>query len=590
MRALNCTKRLCLVGWLALSALASSGFASHTWFVDDDGSPFGDGSPENPFPSIQRAIAHSGTSSGDTILVRPGTYRERVDFAHSLTLIAEAGPDYTVIDAGFRGSVVTIRNRGGWESRLEGFTLRHGTGRFNPIRGEALGGGVFCVNSRATLVDCVLVANATRVGGPDSQLSGRGGGLYAGVGADVVLQSCAITQNDAVDGGGVFVDRGRVAMIGGSLSGNRALGSVHPGRGGGLLAGAGAIVDLSSVTVEANLAEGGPLHEEALGGGIRLEASSQANLSNCLIQGNLCGGPYGSGGDRPGFGGGISSMARLEDFGMTDTILRANRANNGGGLHGKGRLGRCTIEQNVISYGGGGGVEAIDVELLDCVLRDNWSFEAPGGGISVGFGRFARLERCEIASNYARPRGGGGLGGLYVDCDIHDNSARGDGTDYTVGGGGVYGGDLVDCRVWNNQTDDYEDHRAEGGGLRGGTALRTIFHHNFADHAGGGAAWSTLEHCTVVANRTGTSMSTVRNSIVRFNTYGDAEGPSITWSNVAPGTPGVGNLFDDPLFVNAPADDYRLQPGSPCIDAGDPTSPPDPDGSRADMGALPFGG
>jgi len=31
-----------------------------------------------------------------------------------------------------------------------------------------------------------------------------------------------------------------------------------------------------------------------------------------------------------------------------------------------------------------------------------------------------------------------------------------------------------------------------------------------------------------------------------------------------------------------------LKPGSPCIDAGDPASPPDPDGSRVDVGAIPF--
>lgn len=34
--------------------------------------------------------------------------------------------------------------------------------------------------------------------------------------------------------------------------------------------------------------------------------------------------------------------------------------------------------------------------------------------------------------------------------------------------------------------------------------------------------------------------------------------------------------------------DYRLSPGSPCIDAGNPASPLDPDGTRADMGAIPY--
>ena len=51
---------------------------------------------------------------------------------------------------------------------------------------------------------------------------------------------------------------------------------------------------------------------------------------------------------------------------------------------------------------------------------------------------------------------------------------------------------------------------------------------------------------------------------------------------------GTGNIAADPQFV-APADSvFLLQPGSPCIDAGDPESPFDPDGTRTDMGAFFF--
>ena len=50
--------------------------------------------------------------------------------------------------------------------------------------------------------------------------------------------------------------------------------------------------------------------------------------------------------------------------------------------------------------------------------------------------------------------------------------------------------------------------------------------------------------------------------------------------------PGVGDIFEEPLFVGGDPFDFQLEAGSPCIDAGDPDSPADPDGSRADMGAL----
>ncbi|MCF7920573.1 MAG: right-handed parallel beta-helix repeat-containing protein [Candidatus Cloacimonetes bacterium] len=48
------------------------------------------------------------------------------------------------------------------------------------------------------------------------------------------------------------------------------------------------------------------------------------------------------------------------------------------------------------------------------------------------------------------------------------------------------------------------------------------------------------------------------------------------------------NLFMEPCFVDSANGDYHLTEDSPCIDAGDPTSILDPDGTIADMGALYF--
>jgi hypothetical protein len=49
---------------------------------------------------------------------------------------------------------------------------------------------------------------------------------------------------------------------------------------------------------------------------------------------------------------------------------------------------------------------------------------------------------------------------------------------------------------------------------------------------------------------------------------------------------GPGNINEDPLFTDSENGDYTLQLGSPCIDTGDPDSPLDSDGTRADMGAF----
>ena len=51
---------------------------------------------------------------------------------------------------------------------------------------------------------------------------------------------------------------------------------------------------------------------------------------------------------------------------------------------------------------------------------------------------------------------------------------------------------------------------------------------------------------------------------------------------------GTGNITDNPQFADTSVNDFSLQATSPCIDTGDPASPPDPDGTRADMGAIYF--
>ena len=69
-------------------------------------------------------------------------------------------------------------------------------------------------------------------------------------------------------------------------------------------------------------------------------------------------------------------------------------------------------------------------------------------------------------------------------------------------------------------------------------------------------------------------------SSISFN---DFWGANTVYYNV---TPGEGNIELDPLFVGGEPYSYQLQWGSPCIDAGDPNSPLDPDSTITDMGAF----
>ena len=127
-----------------------------------------------------------------------------------------------------------------------------------------------------------------------------------------------------------------------------------------------------------------------------------------------------------------------------------------------------------------------------------------------------------------------------------------------------------------------------------------------------------LDHLTVSANNSGDQCGGIRgdylnslvltNSIIWGNTqpgvyltnHNPGDQPTVTYVDIEGGVDGIQSddpnlpewvthiLDADPLFVSFPDEDYHLQPESPCIDAGDPDSPADPDGTVADLGVFPY--
>jgi len=62
--------------------------------------------------------------------------------------------------------------------------------------------------------------------------------------------------------------------------------------------------------------------------------------------------------------------------------------------------------------------------------------------------------------------------------------------------------------------------------------------------------------------------------------------PSVSYCDIFGDYSGIGNMYEDPMFVDPINHDYHLLSCSPCIDAGDPTSPLDPDSTISDIGAY----
>jgi hypothetical protein len=226
--------------------------------------------------------------------------------------------------------------------------------------------------------------------------------------------------------------------------------------------------------------------------------------------------------------------------------------------------------------------------MVDCRVVGNVAYEDGSGGVFTEDTDLT-LRRCELSGN----RGWDGVGVL------------------------VYGGTtrIDSCRVVHNLSHTF------GGGiqLQSGKAVitRTLIANNISENGVGGGLcrWGgdvELEHVTITGNESLFNESDqifffdtwghffIRNSIIWGAVAFDSEtnGPrlylTVNHSLVMADTlasRGVGNLVVAPMFVDSAGGDYRLTEGSPAVDAGDPSMPPDPDGPLPDIGAFasPFG-
>ena len=240
-----------------------------------------------------------------------------------------------------------------------------------------------------------------------------------------------------------------------------------------------------------------------------------------------------------------------------------------------------TITGNQASDSGGGiFCNQSNPEISENIITKNSAIKY-GAGIDC-FNKSSPLITGNTITENQASEGGGGIfcnqsNPVIADNIISKNSAN--------SGGGIY------C---------YYDSNPE--------ISNNILSGNRAFHYGSAIFcwWSAPEisNCTIVRNSTiirgafyigGSSAPQILNTVFWQN--GDdlildfSSTATVSYSNIADSrfSGQNGNISSDPLFMNLEAGDYRLNPGSPCIDTGNPSSKyNDPDGSRNDMGA--FGG
>jgi hypothetical protein len=236
-----------------LALLPASAIAQNTWFVPDD------------FSTIQAGI--DGSTNGDTVIVRDGTYFENINFnGKAITLSSERGPVHTIIDANQIGSVVTFNSGESQNSTLEGFSIRNGVGSIGTtVFGTPVlaGGGLFIDGSSPSIRDCFIYNNVL-------SSSGSGGGVWC-FEASPQLDKCWIYGNSAEGGGGMFVHGTNCAPV---LNECLLVGNSGTSGGGCLLSWASPSAVFNHCTFSLNSASNG--------GAINVNLSSM-ELNNCIL-------------------------------------------------------------------------------------------------------------------------------------------------------------------------------------------------------------------------------------------------------------------------------------------------------------------
>jgi len=171
------------------------------------------------------------------------------------------------------------------------------------------------------------------------------------------------------------------------------------------------------------------------------------------------------------------------------------------------------------------------------------------------------------ASDYAAI-GGGALcesSAVLSNCVLSGNSA--------VDGGGSYSGVFYNCTFSGNNA------AGGGGGIKVGVLYGCLVVGNSAQKSGGGAYISSLYNCAVVGNSPDgvegynsnhiPEPSYAYNCIIYFNSNRDVVVCELDHSCIGSGEdPGTSSFTNNPFFIDTAIGDYRLQSGSPCIDAG----------------------
>lgn len=114
--------------------------------------------PSSSYPTIQSAI--NAASTGDTILVAPGTYFENLSInSAEITLRSTAGPASTILNGSTLGPTLLITNTKSLHTTIDGFTITGGGSTSNPAYGAT--SGLALANAGATIANNIFTGSSS---------------------------------------------------------------------------------------------------------------------------------------------------------------------------------------------------------------------------------------------------------------------------------------------------------------------------------------------------------------------------------------------------------------------------------------------
>lgn len=208
---------LCFTLTVFILAVALAGTAAAaTIYVDKHSiSPFPDGTSwESGFKTVQEGL--NAAVAGDEVWVAKATYVENITLKSGVALYGgftglesvrgqrDFKVNETVLDGNQAGSVVKSTNDTSTATRIDGFTIKNGSGTvpssgwFRPNQGC----GVYCYKSSLTIANNLITENRTSA-------YTQGGGIFCYMGSPIIVNNTIIgnglTSSTADEDGGIGI-------------------------------------------------------------------------------------------------------------------------------------------------------------------------------------------------------------------------------------------------------------------------------------------------------------------------------------------------------------------------------------------------